>query len=259
MNNLLELKALSLELTMRYYLNGGEKNVRKAYKAARLLYKEMPTQQNEEHLEFLKALKDLDEASEYAHRLTLYYEGLNMSESIVNIIESMPKSMQNLPFAWHMYNKHKVPKTWGKVEIRYYASFGKEHFEKWSPKSLAKGLGGSETAVIQLAKEWTKEGYHVTVYCDCGNDEGIYDGVSYINYFKFNPKDNFNIFINWRSPIFAGKIKAKKFIIDLHDLFSEHEYEDYRHYDKLFVKSQYHKSLAKNVPEGKVEVISNGI
>lgn len=258
MNNVLEMKALSSELLMQYYFQS-ERNVRKAYKSMQLLYKELPTQDNEERLNYLEALKDLDIASENAHKLMLYYEDLNDSGGVVRVYESMPKNMKTLPFANHMYNKHKEPKVWGSDEICYYASYGQKHFEEWTPKSLEKGLGGSETAVIRLAQEWAKKGYKVTVYNDCGVNEGEYDGVTYLNYFKFNPRDSFNIFICWRSNLWAGRIKAKKFIIDLHDLFSDTEFIHYERYDKLSVKSKFHRSLAKKVPDNKVQIISNGI
>lgn len=258
MNNLLELKTLSADLLMRYYLHG-DRNARKAYQASKMLVKELPSLQNIETMEMLEEIKNLDQASEYAHRLMLYYEENNNSEGVVGVFKSMPKNMQELPFAWHMYNKHKVPKTWGAREICYYATFGKEHFEKWGVTSLKTGLGGSETAVIKLCEEWAKKGWKPTVYCDCGMDEGEHNGVKYVAYYKFNHRDNFNVFINWRSSHLGGKIKAKKFIVDLHDLFNAYEHKDFHKYDKLFVKSNYHKSLAGEIPEERIKVISNGI
>lgn len=254
--NIGDLKTLSTRLTMNYYFNG-ERNVKKAYKAMKLLYKEQPTAENKETLEYLKEMNDLDEASGSAHKLMLYYQDLNDSKGVVKVIESMPSNMQNLPFAWHMYNKHKIPRAWKSNEVCYYATFGQAHFEQWGPANLETGIGGSETAVIQLAKEWVKDGYQVVVYCDCGKQEGLHDGVLYLPYFKFNPRDNFNIFINWRSNHLAGKIKAKKFLIDLHDLFSADLLKNNNQYDYLMVKSKYHRELAKDIPN--VKIISNGI
>jgi tetratricopeptide (TPR) repeat protein len=256
--NIGELKNLSTELLMKYYFMG-ERNVKKAYQSSKLLYKESPTKDNRETMEYLKELNDLEEASAEAHKLMLYYETLNNSQGIIDVVKSMPPNMQELPFAWHMFNKHKEPRVWREDEICYYASFGQKHFEQWGPDSLRKGIGGSETAVIQLSKEWVKNGYKVVVYCDCGKEEGEHDGVVYLPYYKFNPRDSFNIFINWRSNHLAGKIKAKKFIVDLHDLFNADMVKDYDKYDKLFVKSEFHRSLASSVPDRKIEVISNGI
>jgi glycosyltransferase involved in cell wall biosynthesis len=256
--NVREMKSLSMDLMVKYYWNA-EKNARKAYKSMKLLYKEEPSKENKETLEYLEELNDLDVASEDAHKLMLFYEKLGNSPGVVKVVESMPKKMQDLQFAWYMYNRHKEPRIWKENEICYYATFGSKHFEQWGPENLKKGLGGSETAVIRLAEEWAKKGYKVVVYCDCGKQEGMTNGVLYLPYFKFNMRDSFNIFINWRSAHLAGKIKAKKFIVDLHDLYNQDSVKDYNKYDKLFVKSEYHRGLAPNVPEGKVKVVSNGI
>jgi tetratricopeptide (TPR) repeat protein len=256
--NIRDMKAVSTDLMVKYYFNA-EKNPEKAYQSMKLLYKEEPNEDNYKTLLSLKEINDLNVASREAHKLMLYYQELNNSRGIVEIIDSMPKKMQDLPFAWYMYNKHKEPRVWKSDEICYYATFGKAHFEQWGPENLNIGLGGSETAVIRLSKEWANKGYKVIVYCDCGAQEGLHDGVLYIPYYKFNPRDSFNIFINWRSNTLAGKIKAKKFVIDMHDLFAEDQFKDHGKYDKMMVKSQYHRSLAKNIPDEKFINISNGI
>ena len=258
MTNILDMKVLATDLMMRYYFNA-ERNVRKAYESMRLLYNELPNKENGKQLKYLQDLKNLDEASESAHKLTLYYQELHNSAGVVKVVESMPKTMQDLPFAWYMYNKHKVPRVWKPNEICYYASFGKEHFEKWGPENLKTGIGGSETAVIQLSKEWIKMGYQVVVYCDCGDQEGAHDGVFYVNYFKFNPRDSFNILINWRSNSLVKHIKAKKIIIDMHDLYAQDSFKEYGRYDKIFVKSKFHRSLGLMIPNEKMMEVSNGI
>jgi hypothetical protein len=190
----------------------------------------------------------------------LYYESRKNSKGVVDVFESMPKDMQNLPFAWYMYNKHKEPKVWANDEICYYASFGQAHLEQWGPANLETGIGGSETAVIRLSQEWAKKGYRPTVYCDCGKQEGLHDGVLYLPYYKFNPKDNFNIFIAWRTPSLAGRIKCKKFFVDLHDLWSQSEYVNkVNKIDKIFVKSEFQRNIAKDIPDNKFIIVSNGI
>lgn len=257
-SNLLELKLLATELTMHYNFQA-KGDVRKAYKSMQMLYAELPSPENREKLEYLKDLTELDEASEDAHKLTLYYEKQSNSEGIVKVVESMPPAMQMLPFAWYMYNKHCEPKIWGEKEICYYATFGRPHLEKWDGNSLTKGLGGSETAVIRLAEEWTKKGWKVTVYGDPLKEIEV-NGVTYKPYFQFNPRDSFNIFINWRSNHLAGKIKAKKFMVDLHDLVNVAQFKDRQeNVDKFMVKSQFHASLLEGIDPERIQVVSNGI
>jgi glycosyltransferase involved in cell wall biosynthesis len=122
-------------------------------------------------------------------------------------------------------------------------------------------VGGSEEAVIYLSKELTKLGYEVTVYCSC-DEEGLYEGVQYKANVRFNPKDQFNIIIGWRSNIFTYQVQGKNKIVWVHDLpfglgLTE---ENCRFFDKIVVLSKYHKSLLPEfVPGEKMYVSTNGI
>lgn len=259
MENTLELEILSSQLVIQYYYYGDEKNITKAYLGAEALYKSDPTDENRKLLESLYDQKELDDASRNIHQYMLYLKDINREDLIPQIYQTLPPAMQILPFANHFYNKYKEPRVWADNEVCYYASMGTPHFEQWGPKNLETGIGGSETAVIRLSEEWVKKGYKVTVYSDCGPQEGEHNGVIYRPYYEFNPRDFFNIFIQWRSNHLAGKINTKKFLIDLHDVFWGDQYLDIDKYDALMVKSKYHRQLANKVPDGKIRVISNGI
>ncbi len=258
MNNILEMKVLGSELMLEYYLYG-EKNIRKAYEAAKMLNAINPTENNQHNEDYLYDQKELDIACEHTHQLMKYFTDIQQEQRIAPLIETLPQEIRRLPFANKYYNRYREPKVWGKDEICYFANFGGEHFEKWDGNSLQSGIGGSETAVIRLAEEWTKQGYKVTVYGDPIQDI-VVNEVTYLPYYKFNQRDHFNIFIQWRSNYLAGKIKAKKFLVDLHDVFTEIPYLDKTdQIDQIMVKSDYHKDLAPSIPEIKFEVISNGI
>ena len=245
-------------LEIRYYLNV-DKNIKKAYKAAKELAKIEPNENNEEQVDYLSDMNDYNEASRNIDEFTKYLAKAHLYEELQTLLENFPKKFRELPFYNRLVNMFGKPKTWGEKEICYYASFGGPHFEKWDPTSLESGIGGSETAVIRLAQEWTKLGYKVTVYSD-PKVEGNFDGVEYKSFNRFNPKDNFNIFIQWRSSLLAEKVVSKKFFVDLHDMFSEKDYlKKLDSIDKIFVKSKYHRSLAPGVPDNKFEIVSNGI
>ena len=257
-SNILELKLMASELTMHYNFNA-ERNVKKAYKAMQILYSELPTPENKQTLDYLKTMYELELAAKAAHELCLYYQELGNSPSILKVLDSMPDTMRTLPFAWAMYNKHCVPSVWGKKEICYYATFGQPHLEHWDGNSLAKGLGGSETAVIRLSEEWTKMGYKVTVYGDPLVRTEV-NGVTYLPYFEFNNRDYFNIFIQHRSSFLAHRIKAKKFLVDLHDLVNVNQFKERAGaVDKYMVKSKFHASLLEGIELEKIGVVSNGI
>jgi hypothetical protein len=163
---------------------------------------------------------------------------------------------------YQIANEVMEPRKWGEKTIVYYASFGGKFFEEWNAESLKSGIGGSETAVIQLAKRWQKLGYEVTVFCDCGDKQGIYEGVIYRPYWEINWNDTFDTLILWRSPhLLDLDIHAKKIFMDLHDVASNLDFtpERVKKLTKVFFKSQYQRKMLPNVPDEKAVIISNGI
>ena len=258
MVNTLQMKELSTQLQLKHYY-WVEKDIDKAYELSKVLYSINPCQESEETVNYLQRLSSLNAACRHVDELADYLVANNDELAIEGLINALPSNISGRPFAAKLINKYGKPKKWKHNEICYVANFGKA-FEEWGPANLRQGIGGSETAVIMLAKEWTKLGYKVTVYGDPGSQEGEHDGVTYLPYYKFNQRDHFNILIQWRSNSLAGKVNCKKFIIDLHDLWSEIPYLDKLDaIDYIMVKSHFHRSLAPNIPDNKFIVVGNGI
>ena len=257
-NNILELKMLSSELLIEYNLHG-KRDIREAYKASKMLNKVHPTKNNQENEDYLKDQSELEDASQHAHKFLDFLISKQREDIVPQIIDKLPTVMKRLPFFIKKNNRYKKPKIWKDNEICYFANFGKESFEKWDGTSLEKGIGGSETAVVKLSEYWASHGFKVTVYTD-PEKIGEYNGVDYQPYYNFNQRDSFNIVIQWRHNHLVGKIKAKKFYIDLHDVFFETTHiNKLDQVDKFFVKSDYHRNLAKSIPDSKFKIISNGI
>lgn len=262
MKNVYQMKVLAAELMLKRFLHV-EKNVGKALEAAKMLFRENPTKNNQKNFEHLESLNDLNEACGNLDNLIQYLGDEDEEKAVFSILESLPLKIKNRPFVTRLRNKYVPPREWGKDEICYFANFGGKHFEKWDMRSLDKGIGGSETAVIRLSEEWAKMGYKVTVFGDPetpGITQEFESGgrVIYRPYWQFNRKDKFNIFIQWRDGSLAGKISAKKFYVDLHDVFHEMSYEKKQEaIDNLMVKSKYHKTFAPNIKN--IKIIGNGI
>jgi len=213
----------------------------------------------------LKSLEEIKEMNEAAKAVFMYSKWLKNKgyiNKIQHLLKSLPLDLGREPFAHYISNEINIPKVWTDKEICFYASWGAEHFEKWSAKSLNDGIGGSETAVIELARQWAKNGYKVTVYGDPREDEGEYDGVMYRPFYEINWNDTFNILILWRSPHLLDKeIKANKIFMDLHDIASSLDWTPSRieKVTKVFFKTNYHRDMVPKLPNEKVVVISNGI
>lgn len=179
-------------------------------------------------------------------------------DKVKNLIESIPDTFLKDERIWHLRNTYLTPKKWSDKSVVIFCAATPED---WAPPSTITGIGGSEEAVIYLSKELVKQGMEVTVYNQCGDFAGTYDGVVYKNFHEINFRDEFNYFISWRFNLFRQvKIKAKKNILWLHDIPIGLDKDNAAAFDKVVVLSQFHKSLLpKNVREDQIFVSANGI
>jgi glycosyltransferase involved in cell wall biosynthesis/2-polyprenyl-3-methyl-5-hydroxy-6-metoxy-1,4-benzoquinol methylase len=124
-------------------------------------------------------------------------------------------------------------------------------------------LGGSETDVINLAKKFKLYGFNVKVFCRTLN-EGTFDGVSYIDFNKFNPTMKMDVFIASRSMgIFRRNPLAAKKIMWMHDMPRlEYQLDKIPNIDIFVALSEFHKKeTVKLFPsiESKIIILENGI
>lgn len=213
-------------------------------------------------LKGLEKAKELNDAGIWAFNFAKWLKKRGYTQNIRDLLKALPTELGREPFAAYIAQEVAEPKVWPKKSIAYIASWGAQHFEKWSPKNLETGIGGSETAVIELCKRWAKKGYDVTVYGDPREDAGDYEGVHYRPYYEINWNDTFDTVIYWRTPnALDRKIKANKVLYDAHDVESNLNWtpERIERVDRVFFKSKFHRSMCPNIPDSKVAVISNGL
>lgn len=150
-------------------------------------------------------------------------------------------------------------KLWNKGSIVIYATVG---IEEWDETSLEKGIGGSETAVIEMAKRWGQAGYEVVVYGDV-EEERTFGNVRYVPAYQINWSDEFDIFISWRNiGVFSEiDIKAEHSFLWLHDVPNpiDFTHKELDKIEKVIVLSNYHRSLLPDIPDEKMYITSNGI
>ena len=108
-----------------------------------------------------------------------------------------------------------------------------------------KALGGSESALIYMARELAKLGNEVTVYCEC-DIPGVYDGVDYRHCHTFmeDEKSQFDVCIVSRFTHFLSKpLDSKLNILWIHDTGVEHPEMSMTKVDKIFCLSEFQKSI----------------
>lgn len=259
-------KLRAYEATAKIALN--EKNFEVAKKAFEEMSILLP--EDESLVSRIRAIDSLmmfNKACQSAVFLGKYLEMVGEQSKIPYLIQSFSNDMQQEKFAAEMRMLFYPPRTWAQNEITIFAGPG---FEEWSPDSLSTGLGGSEEAIVYLAKELYHIGWRVTVYANPGEKAGTFDGVDYKMWYEFNPNDNFNVLVLWRGISFIDMNPKAKFIaLWNHDVpnVSDFTKERLDKIDKLIVLSEYHKSLFlmnengefKPIPENKFWLSSNGI
>lgn len=117
-----------------------------------------------------------------------------------------------------------------------------EGLERWSPDQVdGSGLGGSETAVVYVARELAADlRLRVTVF---GPVEGVWDGVRYRHYSKFRMADPRWVLILWRHPEMAEQPSGANFTwVWAHDLDygGRVSRETMRRVDTYAVVSEFH-------------------
>lgn len=193
-------------------------------------------------------------------KIANYLEKKGEQDKCKILLGAIPKELDTNIFITSIKNQYLPIKKWEKNEIAYFCP---KTVEEWCPDNIKKGgIGGSETAVIELAKKWQKAGWKVTIYNWCSSLAGNYDGVEYKNFWEINWQDEFNVLIVWRYPeLFDADIKAKLKILDLHDVGWANEFTEKRlkNIDKVLVKTKAHRELYSEIPDEKIEIINNGI
>lgn len=91
--------------------------------------------------------------------------------------------------------------------------------EEWAPTTLnTTGIGGSETAVVEIAQRFARDGWRVDVYNGAGALEGEYDGVGYWDPERYNIDEPCDLFVSWRKPQVLHRGTCPKALLWCHDL-----------------------------------------
>ncbi|MCW2491275.1 MAG: hypothetical protein JWN47_639 [Frankiales bacterium] len=131
----------------------------------------------------------------------------------------------------------------------------------WSPQSLSTGIGGSEEAVIHVARLLAARGHEVTVVNALSGPTRRFAGVEWASYEK--SRKHAHVGIVWRRPRllkWVGNSAAGRLYLWLHDLLPEADVLTHlNRFEKVMVLSRFHRNRYPAVPDEKVFITANGI
>lgn len=252
----------ALEIVYNCALN--QNHVDEAYNAAEKLHQMFPQDPNIlEQYNFMTGMREERDTTKLYIQLAKRLIKEGKQDKLIALTSAAPDNIENNPLVTQFRNDYRPAVTHPPKSVAIFCGPG---WTVWNPELMKHPsgqsfMGGSEEAVVYASSELVKQGYKVTVYADPG-EEGDYDGVTYLNHFKFNPKDSFDILIGWRQvQIFNQKYKARRSYLWLHDVPNAIDFTPERlaNIDRIMVLSHAQRELLPDVPESKFFYTSNGI
>ena len=181
-------------------------------------------------------------------------------DELKNLLDSVPEDMKYYPAIISLRNRFFVKQTSSGKDVVIYCGYT-EH--EWDANTFkTKGVGGSEEAVIQLAKRWAINGWNVEVYANIGSNERIIDGVKWKPFTSWNYRDKQDVVILWRHPKpLDYSINTDIVLVDMHDVIPKQEFTPERlsKVTKVIFKSNSHRNYCSNIPDDKVAIIPHGL
>jgi len=209
----------------------------------------------------IKTIKPEIKKFEMAEKVYFAASKLKDKNKIKELIDSLPEDMKYYTPIVSLRNKTFVKETSSGKDLVIYCGMTNH---VWNPiVAKEKGVGGSEEAVIQLAKRFVKGGYNVTVYCSTpGSQEFNIDGVKWLPFYAWNYRDKQDVLVVWRHPKALDlQLNADKIYIDMHDVIDTSEFTPSRikYVTKFMFKSKVQRDMYTNIPDDKCLVIPHGL
>lgn len=185
-------------------------------------------------------------------------------ESCLAGLKGLPNDV-NLKNNKVIYEKHlqiNVPMTEIKSEGGLGVVFVTASNEKWNPTTVKeKGIGGSETMLMNLATELAAIGHNVHVYAA---DDGVFDKVQYHTYTDFHHIDCDVLVVSRYAQFLAeDSVRAKLKLLWLHDVCAHGATAELMlKADKVLALSEWHRQniiAVHHLPEDQVIKTRNGI
>jgi glycosyltransferase involved in cell wall biosynthesis len=135
--------------------------------------------------------------------------------------------------------------------------------EPWNPKLSAKtGVGGSETAVMQVAERLARKGHRVRVFTNCGA-EGLYGGVEYLFSARLLDLKRCDALVAWRTVKLLDGIAASVKWVWAHDLVVQGSGSSYYRSlpDRVLALSEFHRGVLEGLgfDGARITTTSNGV
>lgn len=208
----------------------------------------------------IKSLAPEIKKFDFADKIYKQAQTITDKEELRKLLDSIPLDMKYYPAIVSLRNRNFAKTVSSGKDMAIYCSYTEHEWDADTFKT--KGVGGSEEAVIQLAKRWAKNGWNVEVYANVGVQEKVIDGVKWLPFASWNYRDKQDVVILWRHPKpLDYEINADVILVDIHDVIPRGEFTSDRlsRATKVMFKSKVHRDYCSNVPDNKAMIVPHGL
>lgn len=192
------------------------------------------------------------------------YETLAKGNGVLKLAKELPEELRTHKQARDLWAPALLTKTYRGTQPRI-AFFCGPSLEEWDGTTPnTRGIGGSETAVVEVSNRLSRAGFQAVVYNLCGRGEGTHDGVVYADWQRFRPDRFHDTFVAWRNPaVIRERPEAGQRLLWLHDLNVEDGLTEEwaAGYDQVLGVSEWHANYLRKVYPflSNVGYVPNGI
>lgn len=161
-----------------------------------------------------------EEKGETAKALDFFYELAEVSKDVhlKNKIAELEEKLETPevigPDIRHL--------NWGKNEEKSIAFFCRPSVEEWSSKSMNEGgIGGTETAVCEIAKRFAENGWRTAIFASPPEDirNTVYDGIEWYESTAISITEPWNTIVSVRTPeLFDTDFNCENKVLWMHDV-----------------------------------------
>jgi glycosyltransferase involved in cell wall biosynthesis len=190
--------------------------------------------------EFKHKLNRLVEVGKITQDVRNFLENVQRENKVPSLSPALPSEAPRPVEAAHVLSD-------GKLDLVFYTGLGPE---PWNPETAKQhGIGGSETAVIEMSRRLASFGHRVRVFGDCLRNgkalEGSFDGVHYLDHSKYRDI-GCDVLVSSRRPEMMDasyNVKWKHSVLWVHDIHCGNSLTQERaaKIDRILTLSEWHR------------------
>lgn len=174
----------------------------------------------------------------------------SLDGSAAQVAMALPADLRSEKKARDIWVPNLLKETYRGTQPRISIFCGPSLEDWYADTPSTTGIGGSETAVVEVARGLADMGWKPIVFNSAGIHEGEHDGVTYSYWERFRSENPSDVFVSWRNPtVIHEQPNAPERWLWCHDLhYGDRLTEEIANkYTKVLAVSPWHEQYMKGL------------